>query len=442
MAFDGSASVALSRHDVLVGIHESDARLNPKPTSQLLCSEPQHTKGSNARGCRMCSKPVCEGCVIKASFGKQQNTFQNRRRRFCGQCWFSGNRHAGARMDDPCAKRMPYAAFARAGNFCCCTADDGWLCLRCKAAQKDDPALKLYKCCGQDCENSLEDDEANRRICLWCDSPLDGRLAKDEARRVYDSRHLYANSNSHVGRPVFITGWQDAGPLWSDQVESQFESFNSPSRIPHLRVVTAEYHTYLRHLGEVNYDALRITPPATAHIIRSCCGSYKYDIDFLPQFRRLCSKALSPEWDLQAVRSKADLSWGPASWMEKSQSIHTEPPTQQDMPVLSLDTYSKERNVDGAVSSGSMMDQRPKIPSPTRIGKHLFLRLKLRRRRTSPANQGPEMSMRDNETSRLLDMSVNQTGLRSCASVASFSTYASKDLYRGANTLAVGRSIV
>jgi len=444
MALDASASVAVSRHDLLIDVHESDAWLNPKPTSQLLCSEPQHTKGSNARGCRMCSKPVCEGCIIKASFGKQENTFKNRRRRFCDQCWLSGNRHAGARMDDPCAKRMPYTAFAEAGNFCCCTTDDGWLCLRCKTAQIEDLALTLNKCCGQGCWHSLDDDETNRRICLWCGSPLDGRLAKDEARRLHDSRHLYAKSNSHIEKPAFIAGWLDDGPLWSDQVESQFESFNSPSRIPQSRLLTAQYHMYLRHLGEVNYDALRITPPATEHIIQSCRGSFKYDIDFLLQFRRLCSKALVHEWELhiQPVRSKADLSFRPANCMNRSESIHPEPATQQDMPVLSLDTYSKERDEDDAVSTRTLTDQRPKVPSPIRIGKQLFLRLKLRRRRTSPANQVPEMSMRDNEASRLLDMSANQSSLKSCASVTSFSTYASKDLYHGNNTLTVGRSIV
>ena len=323
MAINGPADGTAIGCDSHLGHDETDAWLNPKPaTNQLLCSEPQHTKGSNARGCRMCSKPICEGCIIKASFGKQENTFQNRRRRFCGKCWLSGNRHVGARMDDPCAKRMPYTAFAKAGNFCCCTADDGWLCLRCKTAQKDDPAVRLGKCCGQGCETRLEDDETNRRICLWCDSPLDGRLGKDEARRVYDSRHLYAKSKSQVERPAFIAGWQDDGPLWSDKVESEFESFNSPSRIPQSRALMAQYHKYLRHLGEVNYDALNVTPPATKHIIRSCRGSFKYDIEFLLQFRRLCSKALSPEWELQPVRTMADLSFWPEGWVSKSHSMH------------------------------------------------------------------------------------------------------------------------
>lgn len=175
-------------------------------------------------------------------------------------------------MDDPCAKRMPYAAFAQAGNFCCCTADDGWLCLRCKTAQKEDPAVRLNKCCGQGCENSLQDDSANQQICLWCDSPLDGRLAKDEARRVYDSRHLYAKSNSQVARPAFVAGWQDVGPLWSDQVESHFECFNSPSQITQSRVLTAQYHKYLRHLGQVNYNASRNYPTSYGahHPILSC----------------------------------------------------------------------------------------------------------------------------------------------------------------------------
>lgn len=453
MTPDGPASMTVSWPNILP---ESDAWLNPKPTSQLLCSEPQHTKGSNARGCRMCSKPVCEGCIVKASFGKQDNIFQTRRRRFCGECWLSGNRHAGARMDDPCAKRIPYSAFAQAGNFCCCTADDGWLCLRCKTTQQDDSTVRINKCCGQGCGNSLEDDEGSRRICLWCDSPLDGRLPKNEARRAHNSRHLYAKSSCHVKRPAFIAGWQDNGPLWSDQVEFQFEAFSPLSRIPNPRDVTAQYHKYLRHLGEVNYDALRITPPATKHIIQSCRGSFKYEIDFLLQFRRLCSKALSPEWDLQPVRTKADLSFRPADWVSKSHSMHAapaenlvsvshsmhaEPAAQQEKFVLSLDTYSEEKDDDDGGSAMTLTDRRPKVSSPTRIGKQLYLRLKMRRKRTSDFTQDPERSMPDNETSRLLDIPASPTSMRSC-SVASVSTIGSRDLYHGTNALPVGRSIV
>ena len=442
MALEGPVNEAVERRDPDTGYHDSDTWLIPKPTSQLLCSEPQHTKGSNARGCRMCSKPVCEGCIIKASFGKQENTFQSRRRRFCGPCWLSGNRHAGARMDDPCAKRMPYTAFVQAGNFCCCTADDGWLCMRCKTAQNADQALRFNKCCGQGCENSLEDDEPNRRICLWCDSPLEERLAKNEARRVHDSRHLYAKSNSCVEKRAFITGWGNYGPLWSDYVEFLFEQNSQPLPLLRSRVLDPGSQEYLRHLGKVNYDALCITPPDTKHILQSCRGFFRYDINFLLQFRRRCAKALPPDWDLQPVRTMTDLSLRPENWTSQSHSMHAEPAIQPDPPVLSLDTDTKERDEEDGAAAGASMETRPKVSSPTRIGKHLFLRLKLRRKRTSDSTQVPEMAMRDSEASQLLDMSANRTSMGSCASVASFSTFASKDLYHGTNMLAVGRSII
>ena len=66
------------RPDLYICFHQTDYWRNLKIKSQLLCSEQKHTKGPNPRGCRMCSMPVCEGCIVKGSFGKHENTFQNR----------------------------------------------------------------------------------------------------------------------------------------------------------------------------------------------------------------------------------------------------------------------------------------------------------------------------------------------------------------------------
>ena len=59
-----------------------------KTKGPVSCSEPQHTRGDSVRDCRMCSIPVCEACVFKASFGKRHNkTHHNRLRFLCVDCW-------------------------------------------------------------------------------------------------------------------------------------------------------------------------------------------------------------------------------------------------------------------------------------------------------------------------------------------------------------------
>lgn len=62
-----------------------------EPRNLLLCSEPQHVKGDKVRGCRMCSKPVCEACVIKSSFKFNEGTSASRARSLCPDCYETGN---------------------------------------------------------------------------------------------------------------------------------------------------------------------------------------------------------------------------------------------------------------------------------------------------------------------------------------------------------------
>lgn len=162
------------RPDLYICFHQTDYWRNLKIKSQLLCSEQKHTKGPNPRGCRMCSMPVCEGCIVKGSFGKHENTFQNRRRHLCVECWLSGNRHSERRLDHSSADKIPYTSAVGAEDFCSCAAKDGWLCSKCKTGQKVDLHVKLNRCCGEGCDSILEVDKATRRICLWCDLPLFG----------------------------------------------------------------------------------------------------------------------------------------------------------------------------------------------------------------------------------------------------------------------------
>lgn len=299
------------RPELYIGFHQTDYWRNLKAKSQLLCSEPQHTKGSDPRGCRMCSMPVCEGCIVKSSFGKKENTFQNRRRHLCVGCWSTGNRFTGCRLGCHSADPPPYISAVSAKDFCSCSAKDGWLCLECKNGQKADMHLKANMCCGEGCENTLEDDKATRRICLWCDLPLFGKPTREEARRIYDSRHLYAKLNSHMEKPAFIAGWEAAGPLWSDVLEAHYEAHGPPPRIYSTMSLSGRDQKYLRHLGEVHYDAIGITPPSATNIVKSCYGTLKYDEDFLLQFRPQCFNTLSVELASQLRHTIPDVAIKP-----------------------------------------------------------------------------------------------------------------------------------
>ena len=159
---------------------------NLKSMSQLQCSEPKHTKGMNPRGCRMCSAPVCEACIVKSSFGKNEHTFENRRRHLCDECWFSGNPHAGRLRY---GVRSPTIINWDHGDVCRCSAKDGILCSQCKIQQNTDLDTKLEHCAGQDCSSILNGETA--RVCLWCALALPSPRTREESRRIYESRHLF-----------------------------------------------------------------------------------------------------------------------------------------------------------------------------------------------------------------------------------------------------------
>ena len=63
-----------------------------KADNALVCAEPRHTQGDHIRGCRMCSMPVCEACIIRDSFSERDGgIFSNRTRSLCPECYNEGN---------------------------------------------------------------------------------------------------------------------------------------------------------------------------------------------------------------------------------------------------------------------------------------------------------------------------------------------------------------
>ena len=162
----------------------------------MLCSELNHTRGDNVRGCLMCSMPVCEACIIKESFGKRdEKTFQHRTRTLCSDCYDSETPHI----------EQTFKSGMKGKNAvlptCICTPKEGHLCLRCKSEQRSQLAVKLARCYGQDCTRTQAGGFPGR-VCLWCDLRLPGNRSRAEARRDYDARHLLARSHSTYEHPV------------------------------------------------------------------------------------------------------------------------------------------------------------------------------------------------------------------------------------------------
>ena len=182
-----------------IGRHNTSHWRNLKIKSPLCCSEPQHTRGAKIKGCLLCSMPVCEACIIKASFGKHdENTFANRTRCLCVECFDSGNSHQESSLND---EENIVLTSSLIPTECVCTARDGHLCLRCKTKQNSNFETRNNQCYGKGCSKSLSDTFGGR-VCLWCDLPLPRERSRAESRRDYDARHLLARTHSSYEQTV------------------------------------------------------------------------------------------------------------------------------------------------------------------------------------------------------------------------------------------------
>ena len=329
------------RQGLHLGEHETSHWRNLKTLSQLICSEPKHTKGSNPRGCRMCSKPVCEGCIVKASFDKHEKTFQNRRRHLCPECWTTSNplRENPIKplhVSKPVSYTPCYEGTLVFRGYCSCTARDGWLCLECKTAQRPNPEIEARVCAGQSCSNLLDESMEELRACLWCHLPLYGRPSRGESRRDYDSRYLYArtNSNTWSAEDEYIPSVDDQDFPLSNTTSNKgknernivthrnitlqrtiipyYEQRYCPSRQTSIEESTGLPFASppklkvrgprpLQNLMLIDYSSLGAPPPLAQRMVDSVFGTFRYDPDFLLAFRPLCRKEPTPDWEARIV---------------------------------------------------------------------------------------------------------------------------------------------
>ena len=122
------------RQALQIGAHNTRYWEGLKRAAQFTCSSKTHTKGDKTRSCIYCSMPICESCVVKHSFGKNENTFKNRCRFMCQHCWDIGNIQKEWRWRErpnP-AGEYSHKSAAEDRQYCTCTSKDGWVCNDCK----------------------------------------------------------------------------------------------------------------------------------------------------------------------------------------------------------------------------------------------------------------------------------------------------------------------
>lgn len=204
-----------------IGRHDTLYWKTLKIKSPLCCSEPQHTKGDKVKGCRMCSMPVCEACVFKASFGKRdEKTFPNRTRLLCVHCFDSGNPHQETSLNgEGKVDQTPYLMRTE----CICIAKDGHLCMNCKKKQNHEIDSKDEQCVGIGCSKPKSDGFGGR-VCLWCGLPLPRERSRAESRRDYDLRHLLARRHSSYNQLSEEKKIIDFADQEADRASSPFTS--------------------------------------------------------------------------------------------------------------------------------------------------------------------------------------------------------------------------
>lgn len=179
--------------------------------SSSSCSEPHHTKGSSTKPCRICLTPVCDGCIVKASFAKEEVTLHMCRAYSCIECWISRK---------PLHRRRPAGLVDEDNdNFCICSTPDKWLCLQCKHIRRHFSESHIIQCEGRECSTIMESACYGGITCLLCG--LETRPGREISQREYDSIHLSAR---------FFTAFDpDTSESESGETRPESESSQQPS---------------------------------------------------------------------------------------------------------------------------------------------------------------------------------------------------------------------
>ncbi|MCJ1372284.1 hypothetical protein MMC20_003507 [Loxospora ochrophaea] len=338
-----------TRLGLRISQHQTPLWRHLKSLAAQICGEPCHTRDGRTQGCRMCSIPVCEPCIVKQSMAKSlakgDNTFLTRWRNMCDQCWLRGvpPREGPVTTAGTC-KPVNY----RRAGLCTCTSFDGWLCSGCKKEQTSNLDAQLRRCAGRGCSTATDGGSPSNRICRWCNLPLPALPSLEWSRRAYESRcanrvgispfedHTPFSAPSHRGLHKQANG--KSYPLGDDTRAEKFKrrlsSFGvekvsaALKKKKYSRLWTQQHPAddtragaqtplesevassaadcslqrrvlrsgFLPNLAMVEYKDLGALAPRPKNVRDSFRGVFRYELDFLLVFQPLCNKEPRNDW--------------------------------------------------------------------------------------------------------------------------------------------------
>lgn len=279
-----ATQISRPRKGLHIGSHRTQYWEGLKRLAPFTCSSRTHTKGDKTGSCKYCSMPICESCVVKDSFGKNENTFKNRCRYMCKRCWDSSNvqkqrQHSGR---PNAADQYSHKSGAQARVFCICTSKDGWVCNDCKQKQNMDARAEGTKVCyGQNCDNILEDDKDRRKICLWCDKPIPRGRASMESRIAFDQKMMDAREREFNSQLADFEEYESNRRRQMLMSRRELRGDAAVEDDP-----DADVQQFVRNLDIFNYHRLCGGQPTGDEIYNSKHGKWKYNTMFLKCFQR------------------------------------------------------------------------------------------------------------------------------------------------------------
>jgi len=290
---DANKDVWPSNEVLYIGAHHTPYWEGLKRLAPFTCSSRSHTKGDNTKSCRYCSMPICESCVVKHSFGKNENTFKNRCRFMCQCCWDTANvrkeRRYSGRVSG--AGEDSYKSAAAAREFCICTSKDGWVCNDCKEKQNTEARVDGTKVCfGQNCALILGEDKDRRKICLWCDKPVPRGRASMESRIAFDHKMRDARGREISSQLADLDEYERNRRRQMLMSRRELRGDEAVENDP-----DADIQQFLRNLDMFNYQGLVFcrecfsgVQPNGDEVYASKHGRWKYNSHFLKCFMRKC----------------------------------------------------------------------------------------------------------------------------------------------------------
>jgi hypothetical protein len=292
---DANKDAGPSNEVLHIGAHRTAYWEGLKRLAPFTCSSKSHTKGEKTKSCRYCSMPICESCVVKHSFGKNENTSKNRCRFMCQRCWDTGNVRKERRYSGrvSAAGAYSYKSAAADREFCICTTKDGWVCKDCKEKQNTDARVDGTKVCfGQNCAMILGEDKDRRKICLWCDKPVPRGRASMESRIAFDHKMRDARRREISSQLADLEEYERNRRRQMLMSRRELRGDEAVEDDP-----DADVQQFLRNLDMFNYQGLIFclecrsgVQPSGDEVYASKHGRWKYNSHFLKCFMRRCGK--------------------------------------------------------------------------------------------------------------------------------------------------------